>query len=86
MALMEVMNICSFIVVRAIHQDLEIMPLMFVLDGFFLIYLCNNAALYNIEDTISDALGKQELYGYVVLDKNLRFMGCNEFAKNIFPG
>jgi len=85
MAMIEVVNIASFIVVRAIHEDLEIMPLMFTLDGFFLIYLCNNAALYNIEDTISDALGKQEFYGYVVLDKRGRFMGCNEFAKSIFP-
>lgn len=82
---MEMINCILFISGRNINPAFEIMPVMYVLDGWILLYLHRRAMLYNIEDCIVSSLGKQDTYGYVVFDDHENYLGCNNVAKKIFP-
>lgn len=82
---LEITNISLFICGRYINSAIEIMPLMYVIDGWIFLYMNHRATLYNLEDCIISSLGKQETYGYIMFDKNKNFLGCNNVAKMIFP-
>ena len=82
---MEMINCILFICGRNINPAFEIMPVMYVLDGWILLYIHHRAMLYNIEDCIVSSLGKQDTYGYIVFDNHENYLGCNNVAKKIFP-
>lgn len=86
LSIMLIMNIVIFIIGRMIHPDLEIMPLLYVLDGWIFLYLQKKNMMYNLEDSIASTIQKQEVYGYIMFDNELKYMGCNNVALNAFPG
>lgn len=63
----------------------EIIPFVYVIDGFILVYLARRITLYNIEDNVAESLAKQKDYGYIMFDNHLNFIGSNSVALHIFP-
>lgn len=82
---MELMTIVVFFLGRMINPDLEVMPLVYVIDGFMLLYLNRRVTVYSLEDNIISSLDKQNNYGYVMFDKHRNYLGANQLAKIIFP-
>lgn len=86
LSLMVIANIAIFIIGRMIEPDIEIMPLLYVLDGWVFLYLQNKNMMYNLEDSIASTIQKQEVYGYIIFDNDLKYMGCNKVASDVFDG
>ena len=84
--IMDSVTIGLFISGRIVNPNIEIMPLVYVIDGWFFLYLYRRGRLYNVEDNIADSFAKQGTYGYIMLDTKLNYLGCNQTAGNIFPG
>ena len=82
---MVIINIAVFIMGRMIHPDIEIMPVLYVFDGWFFIYLQKKNMMYNLEDSIASTIQQQEVYGYIMFDNCCRYMGCNKVARSVFP-
>lgn len=82
---MEVINLLLFIKASVQNSQVEIMPLMYVLDGWFLLYLQRHVMMYNIEDSINSSIGEKGTYGYILFDKQKRYMGCNSSYEKIYP-
>ncbi len=82
---MEVISIVSFFVVRAISPFFEIMPFLYVVDGFVCLYLYFKGGGYNVEDNLLSAFLKQDKYAYVMVDNRIRYLGCTDIAMRIFP-
>ena len=85
MILMEMMNIALYLCSRAIHPGFEIMPILYVVDGWIALYLYRRTMLYNVEDSAVSAIGKQEVNAYILFDNRLNFIGANHLAAAIFP-
>ncbi|MGN0365869.1 MAG: HD domain-containing phosphohydrolase [Suilimivivens sp.] len=85
MIFMETINCVLFVFGRKINPAFEIMPFMYVIDGWILLYMQRRAMLYNIEDCVVSSLRKQETYGYIVFDNHENYLGCNSVARKIFP-
>lgn len=83
--IMEIANISSFIIGRSLNAAIEIMPVLYVIDGMIILYLHHRGIMYNIEDNIMESFSKQETYGYIMLDKRYNYLGCNEVVKKILP-
>ena len=84
--IMEVVTISLFIAGRIVNSNIEIMPLVYVIDGWFFLYMYQRGMIYNVEDNIAGSFAKQGTYGYIMLDTKLNYLGCNQTAGNIFPG
>ena len=84
--IMEVVTISLFIAGRIVNPNIEIMPLVYVIDGWFFLYMYQRGMIYNVEDNIAGSFAKQGTYGYIMLDTKLNYLGCNQTAGNIFPG
>ena len=80
-----IINIFLFLGSRLLDIPFEIMPLMYVLDGWILLFLYRRIAMYNVEDCINNSLDNQEFYGYIILDNQKNYLGCNKIAKDIIP-
>ncbi len=85
LVLLEVINIVLFIISRGIDSAIEIMPLVYVLNGWILIYLNRRISMYNIEDSIANSLENQQSYGYIMFDNRKRFLGCNNLVRQVIP-
>ena len=83
---MIILNIVIFIIGRMIHPDFEFMPVLYVVDGWIFLYLQRKNMMYNLEDSIASTIKNQDVYGYIIFDNDLRYMGCNNVAQNVFPG
>lgn len=79
------LNVVLFIVARYLNPAFEITPLMYVLDGFIILYMHRRIMMYNIEDCVGSFLGKQQTYGYIMFDNHGNYLGCNSLAKEIVP-
>lgn len=84
--IMEAVTISLFIAGRIVNSNIEIMPLVYVIDGWFFLYMYQRGMIYNVEDNIAGSFAKQGTYGYIMLDTKLNYLGCNQTAGNIFPG
>ncbi len=83
--IMEVLNVGSFLAGRWLSSAVEIMPLMYVLDTIILLYLQYRGFLYNVEENFAQSFSKQETYGYLMLDNQMRYLGCNPMVEKILP-
>ena len=83
--MVEVVNTLFFIVGRYMNTALEIMPVLYVVDGWILLYMYRRATMYSIEDSIISSLGKQDAYGYILFDSHKNYLGCNEVVKGLIP-
>lgn len=74
-----------YLIERFINLDIELLPIMFTI-GFIL----NIIPLYNIQkySLESNTAFIQERFitsAYIVFDMKLRYRGCNEYARELFP-
>ncbi len=84
LAILEGITVITFIVGRAINPLLELMPFVYVIDGWFLIILHQRLLKYNVYETVLSSLEQNQL-GYIILDEQLNFLGCNDFAIQVLP-
>lgn len=85
MIIMQLLNVLLFIKAAVQKSQVEIMPIMYVLDGWFLLFLQRHVMMYNLEDTINSSIGEKGTYGYILFDKQKRYMGCNSSYEKIYP-
>ncbi len=85
LVLLEAINIVLFVISKGIDAAFEIMPLVYVLNGWILIYLNHRISMYNIEDSITSSLENQQSYGYIMFDNKKRFLGCNNLVRQVIP-
>lgn len=83
--IVEGLTILFFFLAKFIDDYVEVMPLLYVIDGWVLIYLHKTVLKYNIEDAISTIMNAQETTGYILFNTNLCFMGANDYIQTIIP-
>lgn len=83
--IMEVLNVFSFAASRWLNSAVEIMPAMYLLDTSILLYLQYRGNLYDVEENFAENFAKQETYGYLMLDNQNRYLGCNPMVEKILP-
>lgn len=82
---MEVLNIFLFLVSGKFNHIIEVMPFMYVVDGWIMIYLQRRVMMYNVEDSINTSMGTQENNSYIIFDINKNYIGSNSKFEQLFP-
>ncbi len=82
---LQVINVTTFVTVRAIYPMFEIMPAIYVIDGFFMVVIQIQISRYNLKDTIYASLEQNNKSGYIIFDSHKRFIGCNDVARECLP-
>lgn len=81
-----VANSLVFLFGQLLVDKFELIPLIYAIDGFVLVYLARRISLYSIEDNVAESLAKQKDFGYIMFDNHFNFLGSNTTAIKILPG
>ncbi|MBQ3162049.1 MAG: response regulator [Oscillospiraceae bacterium] len=83
--MLEILNVGLFFIGRIINPELEVMPALYVFDGWIFLYVHYRARIYDVEENVAFSLEKKQKNGYILLDRHLNYLGCNKTAEAIFP-
>lgn len=83
---LQLTTITAFLAGRAIDPAFEVMPAVYVLNGFILVMIQVQISKYNIDDSIYEAMQQNNTTGYIVIDSDNKFISCNDIAKKCIPG
>lgn len=81
---MLIVNVYFYAVGKFINPAVEMIPLIYAISSFILVYMYRKGALYNFDDNISNSQ-KRDINAYIMFDEHLNFLGCNPMAERIFP-
>lgn len=79
-------TIIAFLAGRLKAPTFEIMPAIYVVDVCILVIIQIQISRYNLDDCIYDAMQQNNTTGYIVIDSDNKFIGCNNIAKECIPG
>lgn len=85
LAILELTTIIIFIVARSFNCDPLIMPLIYVLDEFALLYISLHIKMYDIKYSVLESLTEQNELAFVAFSSNGNYLGCNDIALQYFP-
>lgn len=83
---MQSISSIAFILGRLINPAFEVMPFIYVVDGFIFIKIQEQLSKYNLDDSFFNAIQQNNTSGYIVFDEKFNFIGCNNIAKACIPG
>ncbi len=85
LALMQLVSIVMFLVVRQMDNDTIVMPAVYVFDQLILLYICVYVKRYDLAQCVLQSLEDSNVDGYVSISSNMKFLGCNDIAYGYFP-
>lgn len=78
-------NIFSFIIGRCISPEIEVMPVVYIIDQIIYLTVEKRSELYNLQGVVSDALLERNELGYVAFDTKMNYLGSDEIMRVWFP-
>lgn len=78
-------NIAVYIVERIVNIEVELMPVVYLIDEVMLLSIFRKIGMYDMTNNMMIAERQVEDFGYITLDMKKKYMGCNEFAKEYLP-
>lgn len=83
-AIIEVLGISIFIGGKLINSSIELLPVVYILDEFALIYIFHRIDMYDVEYNVAAFMEEKSSNGYILINKNMLYIGCNKVASSIF--
>lgn len=83
--LAEVFTIGCYLFKRITHSNIEWISVAYLVDELIILILIRRIGLYDVSESIASTLKEYSTYGYLVFDKNKRYVGCNDMAKIYMP-
>ena len=75
----------TYFIERIVHAKFEYLPLAYNISEIFLVILILRVDKYEISNDILSAIERLGEHGYIVLDKNKRYVGRDETSVYFFP-
>ena len=85
LAILVLVDMLTYFLERAFHVETELLPFAYNLTEICLVLIMVRTNRYEISNDILSAIERLGEHGYVVFDKNKRFIGKDETAKHFFP-
>lgn len=78
-------TIVCFLIQSATGSNIEIMPLVYVIDAVIFLYIYRRGVIYNLEDNVAASIKTQQNHAYIMVNRKYAYLGCNDKALDIFP-
>lgn len=82
---LEVFTMTVVLLDRVWKDPVNSMNMAYVIDEFVLLFLIHRLGEYDVSDCVASTLEKHEGYAYMMFDRKLNYLGCNETLKTFFP-
>ena len=78
-------DIITYFIEMLLKVTVKLMPFAYLLTECGLFWLVSRIKKYDISAVVSDYYSKSKEYGFVLIDKNMHYMGSNEVAEKWEP-
>ena len=75
----------TYVVERALGIPVDFIPVAYMISEIFLVILVNRIKMYDVSSVISEYYSNAKEYGFVLFDKNMKYMGSNDVAETWMP-
>lgn len=79
------LTVGTFLLGELVELPVDCMPAMYVFIQLLFLILTKRICLYDVSETVIDNIVQRGKYGFISLDLNLRFLGCNDTAMQYLP-
>ena len=80
-----VLTFITFFIGRRLISRIDMVPLGYALAEIVYLLIAYRLNLYDVSETVIDSLVQEETIGYISFDFSFRYLGSNDFAKNLIP-
>lgn len=84
-AALSVVSIGAFVVARYMENDTLIMPLVYLIDEFVLLYICALVKMHDVMNSVLESLEAENTAAYLAFSPKGHYLGCNDIATKFFP-
>lgn len=81
----EIVCVLMFFAGKIFGLSIELMPAAYIICITFLLIICRRIVLYDVTDTVIDAIAMNGDTGFISFDSKYNYLGSNNIAKEIFP-
>lgn len=81
----EIISVSGYFFGSFISNTIELTPVMYVIAQILFLILADRLCLYDISETVVDAIVRRGDYGYISFDNKKRFLACNVTAEQYIP-
>ena len=83
--LAEVITISLYFFRLITGDTFEWFTIAYIFDEILILILIKRIGLYDVSESVAKALDENSSYGYIVLDKDLRYLSSNDMAEEYLP-
>lgn len=80
-----VLMIVVYATEKFMHLHIELLPVAYIISQIEILVLLNRISMYDIKAISRSVIEESTAFGFVILDSNGKFLGCDEVAKKWFP-
>ena len=84
-SVIELISIMTYFVQKLFDNTIELQPLSYLIFQFVALMIMTRAELYNMGRNQASAVINKEENGFMLVDKNMRYIGSNRTLRNFFP-
>ena len=84
-SVIELVSIMTYFLQKVFDSPVELQPVSYLLFQFVSLIIINRAELYNVGRSQASAVINKEENGFMLIDKNMRYIGSNKTLRNFFP-
>jgi len=84
-AALTVVSIGAFLIARNMENDTLIMPLVYLIDEFVLLYICALVKMHDVMNSVLESLEAENTAAYMAFSPKGLYLGCNDIATKFFP-
>ena len=75
-------SIGLYFVQKVFDIPFEIFNVAYIIDEVIILLLIRRIGMYEVSESIAASIEENSTYGYIILDRKLRYLVCNDTAKN----
>lgn len=83
--IMLVFGTTAYLIPLLLNIDFNCMPITYVIIEAFFIVFSVRANMYDLSSNLLNVLKSRGNYGYIAFDSKKKYLGCDEFALQLFP-
>lgn len=81
----ELLTVACYVTTKITNTNIEWIAVMYVLDEIMILILIRRIRMYEVSESVANSLNEHSTYGFIVFDKNRKYVGCNDIAKKYLP-
>ncbi len=85
MFMTEMVTLSSFLLSRLLECDTLVMPIVYVVNQWLMLYICSNVKWYDIASSVYESMEDENTCAYISFSPKGVYLGCNSIAEKFFP-